>query len=57
MKITTLTADELELKEGGTTGIIVGAGLIVGGIVSARCCEARVLLRSGSALLWPWLAC
>jgi len=32
MKITTLSADELELKEGGTTGIVVGAALVIAGV-------------------------
>ncbi len=34
MKITTLTAEQLELKEGGTAGIVVGACLAVAGILA-----------------------
>jgi hypothetical protein len=31
MKITTVSANELELKEGGTTGIVVGVALVIAG--------------------------
>lgn len=35
MKITTLTANELELKEGSATGIILGAGFLLAGVLVA----------------------
>jgi Tfp pilus assembly PilM family ATPase len=49
MKIITLTAEQLELKEGGTAGIIVGAALIVAGVL------AGIFLR-GSAPFAIWIA-
>jgi Tfp pilus assembly PilM family ATPase len=33
MKITTLSADELELKEGGATGVAIGVALVIGGVI------------------------
>jgi hypothetical protein len=51
MRITTLTAEDLELEEGGATGIIIGASLIVGGIV------VGAALRNGTPLaIWIGLA-
>jgi hypothetical protein len=34
MKITTLSADELELKEGGAAGVVVGATLMAAGVAA-----------------------
>jgi len=33
MKINSLSPDELELKEGGTTGVVVGAALVIAGVL------------------------
>lgn len=45
MKITIQTADELELQEGGTAGIVVGVAFVIAGVVAgyfARNAEAFV---------------
>ena len=47
MKITTLTADEMELKESGVSGIVVGVALVIAGVL------AGIFMRqTASFMIW-----
>ena len=51
MKITTVSANELELKEGGTAGIVVGVALVIAGVL-----VGYYLHNSNSFVIWIALA-
>jgi len=51
MKITTVSASELELKEGGTAGIVVGVALVIAGVL-----VGYYLHNSNSFVIWIALA-
>jgi len=51
MKITTLSADELELQEGGTTGIVIGVALVIAGVLAGY-----RLHNANSFVIWIALA-